>query len=177
MICFHSLNYWYLPQLYSQMFPFNVCCDLLSFFELLIFTTTYLNKYHYQNSCDLLSFFELLIFTTTQKTGLLRFGCCDLLSFFELLIFTTTLFLSGKNEPVLWFAFILWITDIYHNKSEKDILPCSVVICFHSLNYWYLPQQQQQQGIWQASCDLLSFFELLIFTTTYQHVVNWISKH
>ncbi len=40
-------------------------CDLLSFFEILIFTTTPGHTYKEAYSCDLLSFFEILIFTTT----------------------------------------------------------------------------------------------------------------
>nr|WP_158288437.1 hypothetical protein [Mucilaginibacter psychrotolerans] len=40
--------------------------------------------------CDLLSFFEQLIFGTTIKYKGAEPYCCDLLSFFEQLIFGTT---------------------------------------------------------------------------------------
>ena len=116
MICFHSLNYWYLQQQKVVM------------------------KF-YQLSCDLLSFFELLIFTTT----------------FNVL---------ASSFIMLWFAFILWTTDIYNNVVAKLLLYFIVVICFHSLNYWYLQQQNGFLRVNKSSCDLLSFFELLIFTTT-----------
>ena len=67
VICFHSLNYWYLQQRSESLTSFRQGCDLLSFFELLIFTTTRMLIYFLTYRCDLLSFFELLIFTTTVK--------------------------------------------------------------------------------------------------------------
>ena len=69
-----------------------------------------------------------------------------MLSFFELLIFTTTGFSSNIERLRLWFAFILWTTDIYNNRLCILLYRGKVVICFHSLNYWYL----QQQIIWYA---------------------------
>ena len=116
MICFHSLNYWYLQQLLALFYRAFRCCDLLSFFELLIFTTT----------------------PTNCRT----------------------------DTTVLWFAFILWTTDIYNNVIYHWRDERIVVICFHSLNYWYLQQLEAIATIKESSCDLLSFFELLIFTTT-----------
>ena len=116
MICFHSLNYWYLQQLTTNVDGANSSCDLLSFFELLIFTTT------------------PLIFASTAT--------------------------------LLWFAFILWTTDIYNNRMQVVNSNDAVVICFHSLNYWYLQQQSLSSVGIAVCCDLLSFFELLIFTTT-----------
>ena len=116
VICFHSLNYWYLQQ------PDSTIRKVI-------------------HGCDLLSFFELLIFTTTAES------------------------ISSKSSS-LWFAFILWTTDIYNNFTNIYFCIPLVVICFHSLNYWYL--QQHLRLLIQTSycCDLLSFFELLIFTTT-----------
>ncbi len=92
--------------------------------------------------------------------------CCDLLSFFELLIFTTTPRVVGIMQYRLWFAFILWTTDIYNNFRSVCRYRLFVVICFHSLNYWYLQQQKNASWPPHRCCDLLSFFELLIFTTT-----------
>ena len=116
MICFHSLNYWYLQQ--------------------------------------------------PEVKNSQRAGGCDLLSFFELLIFTTTISNSSASIRVLWFAFILWTTDIYNNLAIANNIILHVVICFHSLNYWYLQQHYLNHSDNYESCDLLSFFELLIFTTT-----------
>ena len=118
------------------------------------------------SSCDLLSFFELLIFTTTENPFGFPDCRCDLLSFFELLIFTTTKRLQGMGGFSLWFAFILWTTDIYNNIRTLRARFGRVVICFHSLNYWYLQQPSIELMQWFLCCDLLSFFELLIFTTT-----------
>jgi hypothetical protein len=41
--------------------------------------------------CDLLSFFDLLIFATADYTRRKQGCCCDLLSFFDLLIFATAM--------------------------------------------------------------------------------------
>ncbi len=116
VICFHSLNYWYLHQLFNS---FNLSAI----------------------RCDLLSFFELLIFTPTRRW-------------------------TGAKARRLWFAFILWTTDIYTNVLFTGRSLSAVVICFHSLNYWYLHQQHRNNTRVMESCDLLSFFELLIFTPT-----------
>ena len=192
VICFHSLNYWYLQQHMEVLTSNKPGCDLLSFFELLIFTTTsrwiglhrgklwfafilwttdYLQQLigfysFYERSCDLLSFFELLIFTTTAIFKEKKRTSCDLLSFFELLIFTTTDKANNLELTALWFAFILWTTDIYNNSGFLYNIHPAVVICFHSLNYWYLQQLVVLHLLMVLSCDLLSFFELLIFTTT-----------
>ena len=122
VICFHSLNYWYLQQLFPSLYGISASCDLLSFFELLIFTTTRL----YTIYCVM----------------------------------------------PLWFAFILWTTDIYNNQRWAKKLLIKVVICFHSLNYWYLQQLYWVMQCMVQSCDLLSFFELLIFTTTLCDIVR-----
>ena len=195
MICFHSLNYWYLQQHRAVQFNDAYGCDLLSFFELLIFTTTV----SYSALQVLLLWFAFILWTTDIYNNLiiskhllpwvvicfhslnywylqqradgnakLR-NSCDLLSFFELLIFTTTFWYRSKADDGLWFAFILWTTDIYNNLKPFGNSPASVVICFHSLNYWYLQQPVTSWIVSQSSCDLLSFFELLIFTTTKRH--------
>ncbi len=217
VICFHSLNYWYLHQPWSSRCRLALGCDLLSFFELLIFTPTNNQNFLLTVGCDLLSFFELLIFTPTRDTILLAVhqlwfafilwttdiytNClaknkaiasvvicfhslnywylhqqsgliysaetsCDLLSFFELLIFTPTQFNHRAFVAVLWFAFILWTTDIYTNVVSTNLITIFVVICFHSLNYWYLHQHPLTTALNWPCCDLLSFFELLIFTPT-----------
>ncbi len=242
MICFHSLNYWYLQQQIKHYKLLVDSCDLLSFFELLIFTTTgcrydtyprllwfafilwttdiynnrkllilgsecvvicfhslnywYLQQRNACNSigrlvvicfhslnywylqqqifilnssvscCDLLSFFELLIFTTTRDVFIMRFW----LLWFAFILWTTDIYnnayLTFQTIPLLWFAFILWTTDIYNNLRKQEIKTMLVVICFHSLNYWYLQQLASLKCLRQKCCDLLSFFELLIFTTT-----------
>ncbi len=192
MICFHSLNYWYLQQQLKISYLYSLRCDLLSFFELLIFTTT---RWVFHSICSPLWFAFILwttdiynnivpIFNLTevvvicfhslnywylQQPGSTRgigTTSCDLLSFFELLIFTTTVNALIPTGLLLWFAFILWTTDIYNNLGTSNTLYPSVVICFHSLNYWYLQQQTKSHNPVTAGCDLLSFFELLIFTTT-----------
>ena len=141
MICFHSLNYWYLQQLgiVKRLLGRVVMC-----------------------------FHSLNYWYLPQRQSIHEGGasCCDLLSFFELLIFTTTRARYHTYQPKLWFAFILWTTDIYNNKKASAATPTTVVICFHSLNYWYLQQQERNYPLSFKCCDLLSFFELLIFTTT-----------
>ena len=116
---------------------------------------------------------------------------CDLLSFFAKLIFTTTIFATSIFLFVLWFAFVLCKTDIYNNLHKASTVFIAVVICFRSLQNWYLQQQwftrikrikvvicfrslqnwylQQLIQVFQPlsmCCDLLSFFAKLIFTTT-----------
>ena len=123
MICFHSLIYWYLLQR-------KVTTDLFK-------------------------------------------SCCDLLSFFDLLIFVTTVIVAAIRPCMLWFAFILWSTDICYNLAHHHTIPGRVVICFHSLIYWYL-LQLWCGGRWTlVSCDLLSFFDLLIFVTTIRFTTLW----
>ena len=141
VICFRSLNLWYL----AQLSLFGQC----------------LNK------------------------------CCDLLSFFEFMIFGTTRRGFGLDIWLLWFAFVLWIYDIWHNYNDWKEIDMNVVICFRSLNLWYLAQQVSELdkrapvvicfrslNLWYLAqhcasaldsisrCDLLSFFEFMIFGTT-----------
>ena len=99
-----------------------------------------------------------------------RIHCCDLLSFFDLLIFTTTWVYTELLPVWLWFAFILWFTDIYHNKIRSSITPDIVVICFHSLIYWYLPQPVQH---FLNTPSQLWFAFILWFTDIYH---NYSSK-
>ena len=141
MICFHSLNYWYLQQL----------CFLIPLAGRVVICFHSLNYWYLQQRKHL---HQVLV------TG------CDLLSFFELLIFTTTLICWTRGVYLLWFAFILWTTDIYNNRKRRGQGWSKVVICFHSLNYWYLQQLTYAGYFSKTCCDLLSFFELLIFTTT-----------
>ena len=116
VICFHSLIYWYWPQPLMEKQRRCLGCDLLSFFDLLILTTT----------------FRLFQWITKE----------------------------------LWFAFILWFTDIDHNYGHPHAECELVVICFHSLIYWYWPQLDFRFVTAGECCDLLSFFDLLILTTT-----------
>ncbi len=172
------------------------CCDLLSFFELLIFTTTkdpfltFMSKLWFafilwttdiynnfmqviQRLRQVVICFHSLNYWYLQQRNWIKTrtsNSCDLLSFFELLIFTTTDALEALYTQGLWFAFILWTTDIYNNKGLYSLKRNYVVICFHSLNYWYLQQLVKRYGITVYGCDLLSFFELLIFTTTSVYV-------
>ncbi len=139
MICFHSLNYWYLHQPQKE---FGTICVVVICFHSLNYW--YLHQqtdlvYNEIDSCDLLSFFELLIFTPAWSQRIYM----------------------GKP---LWFAFILWTTDIYTSTLPWISWPHIVVICFHSLNYWYLHQRFFIVYTSPFCCDLLSFFELLIFT-------------
>ena len=115
VICFRSLIFWYLQQL------------------------TNLERTH-RKRCDLLSFFDILIFTTTFCFSGSRYFSCDLLSFFDILIFTTTTLLFAPLRPTLWFAFVLWYSDIYNNFIDSDNIVEPVVICFRSLIFWYLQQ-------------------------------------
>ncbi len=147
MICFRSLQNWYLQQLTKAMLRNDTRCDLLSFFAKLIFTTTHLTVVKNEASCDLLSFFAKLIFTTTISVYI-------------------------KITDVLWFAFVLCKTDIYNNLFLFRSWINWVVICFRSLQNWYLQQQSFNWKLPSGSCDLLSFFAKLIFTTTHLTVVK-----
>ena len=89
-----------------------------------------------------------------------------MLSIFEILIFTTTSKAVYDSLRLLWFAFNLWDTDIYNNWMMHTQLVKPVVICFQSLRYWYLQQQISAKFMSSSRCDLLSIFEILIFTTT-----------
>ncbi len=114
----------------------------------------------------MLSFFEQLIFATTKRYFTKFTIRCDLLSFFEQLIFATTEAKTTLPPMVLWFAFILWTTDICNNLAFNYNIKKAVVICFHSLNNWYLQQRSDSALPGGLGCDLLSFFEQLIFATT-----------
>ncbi|MCX7745061.1 MAG: hypothetical protein N2167_10905, partial [Flavobacteriales bacterium] len=48
-------------------------------------------------SCDLLSFFDLLIFVTAFHLLGMERQCCDLLSFFDLLIFVTACYCFKRD--------------------------------------------------------------------------------
>ncbi len=219
VICFHSLIYWYLiqPALFGSTTA--TCCDLLSFFDLLIFDTTVIREL----TARILLWFAFILWSTDIWYNLLRIsptiallwfafilwstdiwyncclerlevyyvvicfhsliywyliqhiwhfangsGSCDLLSFFDLLIFDTTRLLWSEPVDPLWFAFILWSTDIWYNRCFSSSNFFGVVICFHSLIYWYLIQPFTSSPADTNCCDLLSFFDLLIFDTTLQ---------
>ena len=115
MICFRSLIFWYLQQLLKNEKSILAGCDLLSFFDFLIFTTIVSDEGYVENCCDLLSFFDFLIFTTIR---------CK--------IYVQSL--------QLWFAFVLWFSDIYNNIAIYKVGSNPVVICFRSLIFWYLQQ-------------------------------------
>ncbi len=89
-----------------------------------------------------------------------------MLSFFAKLIFTTTLKFKIAASTLLWFAFVLCKTDIYNNGWKNQLYQKLVVICFRSLQNWYLQQQILITDGTNICCDLLSFFAKLIFTTT-----------
>ena len=167
MICFHSLNYWYLQQheAFAEFCPLG--CDLLSFFELLIFTTTAC----YFLSCVIVLWFAFILWTTDIYNNhyLRAFSWSPVVICFHSLNYWYLQQHFSRCivfKPLLWFAFILWTTDIYNNLVSEFLLTNSVVICFHSLNYWYLQQLFCKFCHPDKRCDLLSFFELLIFTTT-----------
>jgi len=82
-----------------------------------------------------LTYWYLLHWLWQELAYLMR---CDLLSFFDLLIFATLLAVGSVPKNVLWFAFILWPTDICYTHFLFIEHIGSVVICFHSLTYWYL---------------------------------------
>ncbi len=155
--------------------------------------------YNNLNCLNLYHLFVVICFRSLQNWYLQQlilifvsvWWCCDLLSFFAKLIFTTTQKQHSKNVCQLWFAFVLCKTDIYNNKrtftiNASGVVICfrslqnwylqqrinalgstyCVVICFRSLQNWYLQQPQESELVRLLSCDLLSFFAKLIFTTT-----------
>ena len=126
MICFHSLKYWYLLQCFWK-----------------------------------------------KWLHLLR---CDLLSFFEILIFVTVTDVCASLNLLLWFAFILWNIDICYSSDAKFLIRWFVVICFHSLKYWYLLQLNEMILGKSQGCDLLSFFEILIFVTVQKKFISAIAS-
>ena len=192
MICFRSLQNWYLQQRRNSFCKIKVCCDLLSFFAKLIFTTTKTKGISfvtllwfafvlcktdiYNNNPNKIShsLSVVICFRSLQNWYLqqrLKVGdtikvSCDLLSFFAKLIFTTTKDWLWLQQIQLWFAFVLCKTDIYNNFNAVVNWNQWVVICFRSLQNWYLQQQTIEAAPHSASCDLLSFFAKLIFTTT-----------
>ena len=99
-------------------------------------------------------------------------SCCDLLSFLEFMIFATTRCCKVASITKLWFAFVLWIYDICHNPYPSIPSNPLVVICFRSLNLWYLPQLNALKSKYAEGCDLLSFFEFMIFATTLK-IFSW----
>ncbi len=140
--------------------------------------------------------------------------CCDLLSFFELLLIDINVKVPERKRSLLWFAFVLWTTFDWYQLIRANCLPficCDllsffelllidinglnlkkltllVVICFRSLNYFWLIStfyefRNNRHRLWFAfvlwttfdwyqrhcfalpeflGCDLLSFFELLL---------------
>ena len=95
-----------------------------------------------------------------------RLYSCELLLFFERLIFATTTRAKRHSFIELWIAFVLWKIDICYNLFFEFLKDKSVVNCFCSLKDWYL-LQLQRSILWRAtSCELLLFFERLIFATT-----------
>ena len=166
VICFHSLIYWYFTQPLSWIKDWTAGCDLLSFFDLLIFHTA--TPAAASTPTGVVICFHSLIywyFTQLQLTKLDYFYSCDLLSFFDLLIFHTAFVFGFMDCPQLWFAFILWFIDISHSMPLWLQMCGRVVICFHSLIYWYFTQPIVIDIAPPNGCDLLSFFDLLIFHT------------
>ena len=198
VICFHSLIYWYFTQPPCLRLPSIQGCDLLSFFDLLIFHTADLQyKRHRRrlwfafilwfidishssksktpsSSNVVICFHSLIYWYFTQQEGVVPVQniSCDLLSFFDLLIFHTAYGRHNKNKRKLWFAFILWFIDISHSRAALYVNSKAVVICFHSLIYWYFTQHRKNQVQQEARCDLLSFFDLLIFHTADDEIYN-----
>ena len=124
--------------------------------------------------------------------GIINRKCCELLLFFERLIFATTVPKIGNIGNQLWIAFVLWKIDICYNAIRYIKITCVVVNCFCSLKDWYLLQQvpfwcklidvvncfcslkdwyllQLDELVYSHydGCELLLFFERLIFATTY----------
>ena len=191
MICFHSLIYWYFTQRPITFLTVTYSCDLLSFFDLLIFHTARCRTFRYiyrlwfafilwfidishswywcakERSGVVICFHSLIYWYFTQHGELpcIFFVSCDLLSFFDLLIFHTANTPANHYPPTLWFAFILWFIDISHSFQNVIKKAELVVICFHSLIYWYFTQLAFLPSCPCQGCDLLSFFDLLIFHT------------
>ena len=93
-------------------------------------------------------------------------SCCELLLFFERLIFATTNSSHFLCAFALWIAFVLWKIDICYNIPCMRIHSNGVVNCFCSLKDWYLLQRNIVFVFNHLSCELLLFFERLIFATT-----------
>ena len=140
--CFCSLKDWYLLQPPFGKPSLTHCCELLLFFERLIFATNSLRCQMKSNRCELLLFFERLIFATTYNKKTNQEMRCELLLFFERLIFATTVWEIRKINLRLWIAFVLWKIDICYNLGCKRYVSKAVVNCFCSLKDWYLLQLQ-----------------------------------
>ncbi len=192
VICFHSFSQRSLTQ-HHRFQPYIPCsCDLLSFFFSTIFDTTlrrrspphpllwfafilFLNDL-WHNTLHLVTIrndvvicfhsFSQRSLTQLQKRIFQRPKCCDLLSFFFSTIFDTTFQNKIVFFPVLWFAFILFLNDLWHNHSAKSMINSCVVICFHSFSQRSLTQLCLSRVDKRRSCDLLSFFFSTIFDTT-----------
>ena len=89
-----------------------------------------------------------------------------MLSYFDILIFMTTPTDIESFVKTLWFAFVLWYSDIYDNNPFGTEESNKVVICFRTLIFWYLWQLLLMVGLQVKRCDLLSYFDILIFMTT-----------
>ena len=92
--------------------------------------------------CELLLFFERLIFATNSLRCQMKSNRCELLLFFERLIFATTVWEIRKINLRLWIAFVLWKIDICYNLGCKRYVSKAVVNCFCSSKDWYLLQLQ-----------------------------------
>ena len=66
----------------------------------------------------------------------------------------------------MWIAFVLWKIDICYNINAGSICVTYVVNCFCSLKDWYLLQLWWWFYDSSEGCELLLFFERLIFATT-----------
>ncbi len=142
MICFRSLNYfWLIPTMKYA----NILAATL-WFAFVLWTTFDWYQPVIENlsnvfCCDLLSFFELLLIDTNGSGKKMKVElvviCFRSLNYFWLI----PTFISIKMDiKALWFAFVLWTTFD-----------------------WYQPEWTPEYPA--GSCDLLSFFELLLIDT------------
>ena len=173
LINLHSsvlLSFFYILIFVTTLADKSVCLLELWFALVLWYSDIYDNRITANHSkCNVVICFRSLIFWYLWQLMLWLVSamyCCDLLSFFDILIFMTTFGFIITNHYSLWFAFVLWYSDIYDNKVCYIIIGCFVVICFRSLIFWYLWQLEALTKGTLPSCDLLSFFDILIFMTT-----------
>ncbi len=192
VICFHSFSQRSLTQPGWGVFTLNICCDLLSFFFSTIFDTTahaagnnyttlwfafilFLNDLWHNSIMSITNCFIVVIcFHSFSQRSLTQQGriiarkdsSCDLLSFFFSTIFDTTKYLHCVGLQQLWFAFILFLNDLWHNHLHTLGNYWPVVICFHSFSQRSLTQSRRNFEQTNTSCDLLSFFFSTIFDTT-----------
>ncbi len=124
MICFRSLNYFWLISTASG-FLINGC---QLWFAFVLWTT-----------------FDWYQLATASQLDPMR---CDLLSFFELLLID-----------------INWLSGGWYGRP--------VVICFRSLNYFWLISTRVGWSSYQYRCDLLSFFELLLIDINWMMIDDW----